>query len=500
MDEQRIPMDTTPSEPSLAELLQVRRDKLQELCDKGQDPFTQTVFERTALSSDIHANFEAMEGQTVRLAGRILSKRDMGKAFFSDLSDRPGKIQLYIKIDHLGEEAYASYKKLDIGDIIGVEGTVFRTRRGEVSVDIVSYVLLSKSLKPLPEKWHGLTDIDSRYRQRYVDLIVNQDVRKVFEMRSSILKIIRETLDSKGFIEVETPVLNTILGGATARPFVTHHNTLDLDMYMRIAPELYLKRLIVGGLEKVYEIGRVFRNEGMSPRHNPEFTLLELYEAYTDYHGMMDITEEIFTTCASKLLGTTELSYQGEAVSLTAPWKRITMIDSISEVTGADFNSVASFEDSVALAKSVGVHPGKTDDCWGKIVNLVFEEKVEPTLQNPTFICDYPVEVSPLAKRKADDPRLTERFEIFIIKREMGNAFSELNDPIDQKGRFMAQVKLREEGDDEAQMMDDDYIQALEYGLPPTGGLGIGIDRMIMLLTDAATIRDVLLFPTMKPL
>ena len=500
MDTQNTMPENEMDRQDLNEILQIRRDKLRELVDNGHDPFHETTFARDAQSTDVLENFEQYEGKTVRLAGRLLSKRDMGKAFFSDLQDRPGKIQLYIKIDHLGEEAYADYKKLDIGDIIGVEGTVFRTRRGEISVDISSYILLSKSLKPLPEKWHGLKDIDSRYRQRYVDLIVNPDVRRVFTMRSNILRIIRNELDSRGFLEVETPVLNTISGGASARPFVTHHNTLDLPLFMRIAPELYLKRLIVGGLEKVYEIGRVFRNEGMSPRHNPEFTLLELYEAYADYDDMMNITEQLFIACANEVCGSTEIEYQGEAISLTAPWTRISMIDAIRQVTGADFNTVSDYDSAYALAKSIEVHPQKGDDSWGKIVNLVFEEKVEETLVNPTFIYDYPVEVSPLAKRKKEDPRLTERFEVFITRREMGNAFSELNDPIDQRQRFMSQVALRDGGDEEAQMMDEDYLNALEYGLPPTGGLGIGIDRMIMLLTDSPTIRDVLLFPTMKPI
>uniref|UniRef100_UPI0023F1E2E4 lysine--tRNA ligase n=1 Tax=Bacteroides fluxus TaxID=626930 RepID=UPI0023F1E2E4 len=407
-------------------------------------------------------------------------------------------IQLYVRKDEVGEESYLEFKKYDIGDIVGVSGEVFVTHMGEISVKVKTIELLSKSLLPLPEKFHGLKDQDLRYRQRYVDLIVNPDVKETFIMRSKIVSGIREFLDNEGFIEVETPVLNTIAGGASARPFVTHHNTLDIDMYMRIAPELYLKRLIVGGFEKVYEMGRLFRNEGMDPRHNPEFTTVELYQAYTDYNGMMDITERMFIHLASKVKGTLKFTYQGEEISFEAPWERLTMVEAVKKVTGIDFAS-GDLDELVKSAKGIGVQLPE-DVTWGKALYEVFDQKVEETLVQPTFILDYPVEVSPLAKRKASDPRLTERFEFFISRREMGNAFSELNDPIDQKGRFMQQVQEREKGDDEAQMMDEDFVTALEYGMPPTGGLGIGVDRLVMLLTDQYSIRDVLLFPTMKPL
>ncbi len=486
------------TEEDISELIAIRRGKLDELIKSGKNPYEKVKFDRDAYSKDIKDNFEAYDGKTVTLAGRLMSKRIMGKASFTNLADYKGNIQLYVRKDEVGEESYLEFKKYDIGDIVGVTGEVFMTHMGEISVKAKSIELLSKSLLPLPEKFHGLKDQDLRYRQRYVDLIVNPDVKETFIMRSKIVSGIREFLDNEGFIEVETPVLNTIAGGASARPFVTHHNTLDIDMYMRIAPELYLKRLIVGGFEKVYEMGRLFRNEGMDPRHNPEFTTVELYQAYTDYNGMMDITERMFIHLANKVKGTLKFTYQGEEISFEAPWERLTMVEAVKKVTGIDFNS-DDLDSLASSAKAIGVQL-PDDVTWGKALYEVFDQKVEETLVQPTFILDYPVEVSPLAKRKASDPRLTERFEFFISRREMGNAFSELNDPIDQKGRFMEQVREREKGDDEAQMMDEDFVTALEYGLPPTGGLGIGVDRLVMLLTDQFSIRDVLLFPTMKPL
>ena len=485
-------------EEDISELIAIRRGKLDEFVTAGKNPYEKVKFDRDAYSKDIKDNFEAYEGKTVTLAGRLMSKRIMGKASFTNLADYKGNIQLYVRKDEVGEESYLEFKKYDIGDIVGVSGEVFVTHMGEISVKVKTIELLSKSLLPLPEKFHGLKDQDLRYRQRYVDLIVNPDVKETFIMRSKIVSGIREFLDNEGFIEVETPVLNTIAGGASARPFVTHHNTLDIDMYMRIAPELYLKRLIVGGFEKVYEMGRLFRNEGMDPRHNPEFTTVELYQAYTDYNGMMDITERMFIHLANKVKGTLKFTYQGEEISFEAPWERLTMVEAVKKVTGIDFAS-GDLDELVKSAKGIGVQLPE-DVTWGKALYEVFDQKVEETLVQPTFILDYPVEVSPLAKRKASDPRLTERFEFFISRREMGNAFSELNDPIDQKGRFMQQVQEREKGDDEAQMMDEDFVTALEYGMPPTGGLGIGVDRLVMLLTDQYSIRDVLLFPTMKPL
>ena len=428
-----------------------------------------------------------------------MGKRIMGKASFCHIQDQDGKLQSYVSINDLGEDSYKEFKTYDIGDIIGITGFVFKTKTGEISIHAKKITLLSKSLRPLPEKFHGLQDTDLRYRQRYVDLIMNPEVKKAFIMRSQIIKEMRAILDKKGYLEVETPILNTIAGGATARPFITHHNTLDIEMYLRIASELYLKRLIVGGFDKVYEIGRMFRNEGMDIKHNPEFTTIELYAAYENLEDMMNITEELFSKIAQKVCGTTKINYQGQDIDLTPSWKRITMIDSIKEVCGVDFNKIETDEEAVKVAKEVGieVEEGMTR---GKIISLFFDEKVEETLIQPTFVYDYPVEISPLAKRRQDDPRLTERFEIFIGGREYGNAFSELNDPIDQYGRFLEQVKEREAGDEEANMMDEDFVHALEYGMPPTGGLGIGIDRFVMLLTDSASIRDVLLFPTMKPL
>ena len=488
-------------EPSLSELLQIRRAKLKELQDAGEDPFQQTRFPVTAHSTEIRENFEAMEGQIKAIAGRLMSKRGMGKAVFCDLQDGQGRIQIYVRIDELGEEAFAKFKKVDIGDIVGVEGEVFRTKRGEISVKAHSVTLLSKSLLPLPEKFHGLTDRETRYRQRYVDLIMNPEVRRAFVIRSKFIQHVRSFLDNRGYMEVETPVLNTISGGATARPFITHHNTLDIDMYMRIATELPLKRLVVGGMERVYEIGRIFRNEGMDPKHNPEFTTVELYEAYADFNDMMDLFEDLLSSAADKILGTYDVEWQGEKICLAPGWPRLTMAEAVKKYTGLDFMAVSDNAEAVAMAKSIGVElPETADPTWGNALYECFDQKVEEKLIQPTFITMHPVDVSPLAKRSPKDPRLTERFELFICHSEMGNAFSELNDPIDQRGRFQKQVELRAKGDDEAGMMDEDYITALEYGLPPTGGLGIGIDRCVMLLTNSDSIRDVILFPTMKPL
>lgn len=482
----------------LSELLQIRRDKLSELQDAGQDPFVQTKYDRTHHSVNIVEHFDAFEGQNVRVAGRLMSKRGMGKVLFCDLADRDGKIQLFIKRDMLGEEAYAMVKKYDIGDIVGAEGEVFKTKTGEVSVKVKDIVLLSKSLLPLPEKFHGLTDQDLRYRQRYVDLIINPDVKKTFITRSKILTAIRGYLDSRGYLEVETPILNTIAGGAAARPFITHHNTLDMDMYLRIATELHLKRLIVGGMEKVYEMGRQFRNEGMDIKHNPEFTSIEIYEAYADYNDMMDLTENLIRHAAQEACGTTLINYQGVEIDLSK-FSRMTMIESVKQYAGVDFNEIKTDEEAKAIAKEKGLEVEAAKSSRGDIIALFFDEFVEDKLVQPTFITEYPVEISPLAKRKPSDPSLTERFEVFITGREFGNAFSELNDPIDQRKRFEHQAALRAAGDDEANMVDEDFLTALEYGMPPTGGVGIGIDRLVMLLTDSYSIRDVLLFPTMKP-
>ena len=488
-------------EQSLSELLQIRRDKLKELQDAGMDPFQQTKYSVTAHSQEIKDNFETMEGQTVSVAGRLMSKRGMGRAVFCDLQDVQGRIQLYVRIDELGEEPFARFKKVDIGDIVGVEGEAFRTKRGEISVKANKVTLLSKSLRPLPEKFHGLTDKETRYRQRYVDLIVNPEVRQAFVVRSRFIKHVRDFLDNRGYMEVETPVLNTISGGATARPFITHHNTLDIDMYMRIATELPLKRLIVGGMDRVYELGRIFRNEGMDPKHNPEFTTVELYEAFADFNDMMDLFEELLSSAAQKILGTYQVEWQGEKIDLTPGWPRLPMHEAVKQYCGIDFMAITSDEEAVAAAKSIGVElPETADKTWGNALYECFDQKVEEKLIQPTFITMHPVDVSPLAKRSPKDPRLTERFELFICHSEMGNAFSELNDPIDQRGRFQKQVELRDKGDDEAGMMDEDFLNALEYGMPPTGGLGIGIDRCVMMLTNSDTIRDVILFPTMKPL
>ena len=493
--------ENVEQELDLNHLMQIRKEKLDELKAQGKDPFEITKFNRTNTAGEIKANYEEFEQKDVTVAGRIIAKRIMGKASFCTIQDCDEKIQSYVSINDLGEESYKAFKTFDIGDIIGITGFVFKTRTEEISVHAKEVTLLSKSLRPLPEKFHGLKDVDLRYRQRYVDLIMNPEVKQSFVVRSKIISNIRKILNEKGFLEVETPILNTISGGATARPFITHHNTLDLDMYLRIALELNLKRLIVGGFDKVYEMGRVFRNEGMDIRHNPEFTELELYAAYQDYNDMMDITEELFSRTAMDVLGTTKVNYQGTEIDLKPGWKRITMIDSIKEACGVDFNEITTDEEAVSLAKERGIEiPDVTKETRGDVISLFFDEYVEKTLIEPTFIYDYPVEISPLAKRKPSDNRLTERFEVFICGREYGNAFSELNDPIDQYERFKKQVEAKEAGDEEAAMMDEDYINALEIGLPPTGGLGIGVDRLVMLLTDAASIRDALLFPTMKPL
>ncbi|MEG1987675.1 MAG: lysine--tRNA ligase [Oscillibacter sp.] len=484
----------------LSEILQIRREKLTALQNAGENPFEQTKFDWNATSEEIKAKFDAMEGQSVKLAGRLMSKRGMGKVSFCDLQDRAGRIQLYARRDEMDEVVYDKFKKFDIGDIVGVEGDVFRTQRGEMSVRVKTILLLSKSLLPLPEKFHGLQDKELRYRQRYVDLLMNPEVRRNFEIRSKFIKHVRDFLDARGYMEVETPVLNTISGGATARPFITHHNTLDLDMFMRIATELPLKRLIVGGLDRVYEMGRIFRNEGMDLKHNPEFTTVELYQAFADFNDMMDLFEDLLSSAAEKILGGYQVEWQGQQIDLTPGWPRLTMAEAVKQYVGIDFMSISSDDEAVAAAKAAGVMLPKTaEPTWGNALYECFDQKVEDQLVQPTFITMHPVDVSPLAKRSPQDPRLTERFELFICHSEMGNAFSELNDPIDQKARFQKQVELREKGDDEAGMMDDDYITALEYGMPPTGGLGIGIDRCVMLLTGSDSIREVILFPTMKP-
>jgi len=480
------------------EIMRIRREKLIELQKSGADPFRIVRYDVTHRTAEIVSQFEAFDGKWVSVAGRLMSKRDMGKSSFCDIQDRDGKIQLYARINELGEEKYAGFKKLDIGDIIGVKGTVFKTRMGEISIKIEDYVLLSKSLRPLPEKFHGLKDTDTRYRQRYLDLIVNPEVKKTFITRSRIISAVRRYMDERGFLEVETPILNTIAGGAAARPFITHHNTLDIDMYLRIAPELYLKRLIVGGLEKVYELGRMFRNEGMDVKHNPEFTMMEIYQAYTDYHGMMELAEDLISTVAREVTGSTKVIYQGQEIDLTPPWERITMQEAVLKYTGVDFGKITSDEEARVIAKEKGLEL-EGSPTRGEVMYMLFDEFVESSLVQPTFVMDYPVEISSLAKRKPDNPALTERFEIFITGREFGNAYSELNDPIDQRERFIEQRRKREAGDEEAEMMDEDFLVALEHGLPPTGGLGIGIDRLVMLLTDSYSIRDVLLFPTMKP-
>jgi len=484
----------------LSEILQIRRDKLSKLQDEGRDPFHITKYTRTAFSTEVTDNFEAMENKEVSMAGRIMAKREMGKAMFLDISDDKGRIQLYLKLNDIGEQSFEDIKKGDIGDIIGVEGKVFKTRMGEISIHCTSVVLLAKSLRPLPEKYHGLTNQELKYRQRYVDLIMNPETRKTFEIRSAFIRHVRKFLDDRGYFEVETPVLNLISGGTTARPFITHHNTLDLDLYLRIALELPLKRLIVGGMERVYEIGRIFRNEGMSTKHNPEFTMIELYEAYADYNDMMDLFEDLLVSAADSICGTNVVEWQGNKIDLSPGWPRVTMLDIVKEHTGVDFSTFSTTEEAVNEAAGIGVKmPDGKAPSWGDLLYECFDQRVEDKLIQPIFIIDYPVEVSPLAKRKQSDPRITERFELFICYSEFGNAFSELNDPIDQKQRFQRQVELRNAGDLEACMMDEDYINAMEYGMPPTGGLGIGVDRCVMLLTNSSSIRDVILFPTMKP-
>ena len=489
------------AEPSLSEILQIRRDKLKALQDAGRDPFTQTRFARSAYSTDIKNDFDAYDGKTLQAAGRIMSKRGMGKAIFCDIQDDRGQIQLYVRKDAVTEQEFADFRKYDIGDIIGVSGYAFKTKTGEISIHVQQVTLLSKSLRPLPEKFHGMTNMELRYRQRYVDLIMNPESKRNFQIRSQFVAYLRRYLDGLGFMEVETPVLSPIAGGATARPFITHHNTLDIDMYMRIATELHLKRLIVGGIERVYEVGRIFRNEGMDTKHNPEFTTCELYQAYTNLDGMMDILEGILSGAAKEILGTYQLQWLGHDVDLTPSWRRVTMADAVKDVTGADFMAILGDADAaVALAKSVGVDMENVAHTWGNALYETFDQKVESTLIQPTFITMYPVEVSPLAKRSPEQPALTERYEMFICGCEMGNAFSELNDPIDQYQRFKAQAEKRAHGDEEANMMDEDFVMALEYGMPPTGGLGFGIDRCAMLLCGASSIRDVILFPTMKPL
>ena len=487
------------NQEDLTEVLRVRREKLAKLQEMGRDPFVQSRYDRTNYSMDIKNNFEEMEGKVVKIAGRIMSKRLQGKAGFIDIQDQEGRIQCYVRKDRIGEEEYDLFKTYDIGDIIGLEGEVFKTKKEEISVKANAVVLLSKSLQVLPEKYHGLKDQDIRYRQRYVDLIVNPEVKDAFLTRTKALKALRSFLDERGFLEVETPILNTIAGGANARPFVTHHNTLDIPMYLRIANELYLKRLIVGGFDKVYEMGRMFRNEGMSIKHNPEYTAMELYQAYADYEDMMKITEELISHMAEVATGSTVVNYQGTEIDFKPPWRRMTMIECVKEYTGVDFDTIETDEEALAIAREKGIEitPGMRR---GEVINAFFEEFGEDKLIQPTFITHHPVEVSPLAKRNVEDPRKTDRFEAFANRWELANAFSELNDPIDQKGRFMDQLRKKELGDDEACDMDEDFINALEVGLPPTGGLGIGIDRVMMLLTNSPSIRDVILFPTMKPI
>ena len=497
-DERKNPDQTTEQE--LSEILQIRRDKLRALQDEGRDPFQQTRFVRSAYSAEIKADFAAFDGRTVQAAGRIMSKRGMGKAIFCHIQDDRGQIQLYIRADAVSEREFADFRKYDIGDIIGVSGYVFKTRTEEVSIHVEQVTLLSKSLRPLPEKFHGMTNTELKYRQRYVDLIMSGDSRRNFEIRSAFITHVRRYLDAHGYMEVETPVLNTISGGATARPFITHHNTLDLDMYLRIATELNLKRLIVGGIERVYEIGRIFRNEGMDTRHNPEFTTVELYQAYADFNDMMDLFEELLSSAAERIIGTYRVTWQGEEIDLAPGWPRLTMAEAVKQYLGVDFMAISDDAEAVAAAKAAGAEMDGVEPTWGHALYACFDQKVEEKLVQPTFITMHPVDVSPLAKRSPVDPRLTERFELFICRSEMGNAFSELNDPIDQRERFQKQMELRARGDDEAGMMDEDFINALEYGMPPTGGLGIGIDRCVMLLCGASSIRDVIFFPTMKPI
>jgi len=492
--------EVVQTEEDIEKLVQVRMDKLKDLQEKGKNPFDVTKYDRTHTSKDVKENFEELNEKDVVVAGRIMGKRIMGKASFCHIQDMYGRLQCYVSINDLGEEAYSEFKTYDIGDIIGVKGFVFKTRTEEISIHAKEVKLLTKSLRPLPEKYHGLKDVDLRYRQRYVDMIMNPEVKDTFILRSKIIKELRRILDEKGYLEVETPILTTVATGDAARPFVTHHNTLNLDMYLRIAPELNLKRIIAGGIEKVYEIGRNFRNEGMDIKHNPEFTNIELYAAYEDYNDMMDIAEEIISTIAKNVLGTTKINYQGLDLDLTPGWKRIPMIEAIKDVTGIDFNEIKTDAEAQALANEKGLEVDPIKNTRGHIINMFFEEYVGDTLIQPTFIIDYPVEVSPLTKRKPSDPSIVERFELFIGGREYGNAYSELNDPIDQYERFVKQAEAKAKGDEEAGGMDEDFVNCLEIGLPPTGGLGIGLDRLIMLLTDSYSIRDILFFPTMKPL
>ncbi len=498
MDNQRQNNNNQP-EQDIGQLLKVRREKLADLQAQGKDPYVITKYDQTHHASEIKADFDSFEGKEVSVAGRMMSKRIMGKASFCNLQDLSGNIQSYVTRDDLGEESYASFKKLDIGDVVGIKGTVFRTKTGETSIHATSVTLLSKSLQILPEKFHGLTNTDMRYRQRYIDLIMNEEAKKTFINRSKIINAIRRYLDGQGFMEVETPMLVQNAGGAAARPFDTHFNALDIDVKLRISLELYLKRLIVGGLEKVYEIGRVFRNEGLDTRHNPEFTLMELYQAYTDYHGMMDLTENMFRHVAQEVLGTTTITYNGVEMDLGKPFERITMVDAVKKYSGVDFNEIKTLEEARAIAKEHHVEYEERHQ-KGDILNLFFEEFVEEHLIQPTFVMDHPIEISPLTKKKPENPEYVERFEMFMNGWEMCNAYSELNDPIDQRERFKAQEALLAQGDEEANTTDEDFLYALELGMPPTGGIGYGIDRMVMLLTDSASIRDVLLFPTMKPI
>ena len=500
MEQENRNQQNAAPQVSLGDQIKVRREKLAQLQAEGMDPFAITRFVSTTTAQEIKEHFDEMEGKSVSIAGRLMSKRGMGKVSFCDLQDKTGRIQLYARKDEMDEAEYNRFKKYDIGDIVGVEGEIFRTQRGEMSVRAKTITLLSKSLLPLPEKFHGLTDKETRYRQRYVDLIVNPEVKRNFIIRSQFIKHLRDYLDNMGYIEVETPVLNTIAGGAAARPFITHHNTLDIDMYMRIATELPLKRLIVGGMDRVYEVGRIFRNEGMDPKHNPEFTTIELYEAYADFHDMMDIAEGVLSTAAKDILGGYNVRWLGEEIDLTPGWKRLTMIDAVRDYVGVDFDAVSDDEQACKAVEAAGVDLEGCERTWGTALYEAFDQRVEEKLIQPTFITMYPVEVSPLTKRSPKDPRLTERFELFINHCEFANAFSELNDPIDQRGRFEHEIALRDAGNDEAGMMDEDFITALEYGLPPTGGMGIGIDRCVMMLTNSDSIRDVILFPTMKPL
>ena len=501
MEQENRNQQNAAPQVSLGDQIKVRREKLAQLQAEGMDPFTITRFVSTTTAQEIKDHFDEMEGKPVSIAGRLMSKRGMGKVSFCDLQDKTGRIQLYARKDEMDETEYNRFKKYDIGDIVGVEGEIFRTQRGEMSVRAKTITLLSKSLLPLPEKFHGLTDKETRYRQRYVDLIVNPEVKRNFQIRSQFIKFLRNFLDDMGYIEVETPVLNTIAGGAAARPFITHHNTLDIDMYMRIATELPLKRLIVGGMDRVYEVGRIFRNEGMDPKHNPEFTTVELYQAYADFHDMMDIAEGVLSGAAQQILGSYDVTWMGEQISLAPGWRRLTMIDAVREYAGVDFGAITDDAEAVAAAKNIGVElADAAEKTWGNALYACFDQKVEEQLVQPTFITMYPVEVSPLTKRSPKDPRLTERFELFICRCELANAYSELNDPIDQRERFVKQAEQRERGDDETEMLDEDFLTALEYGMPPTGGMGMGIDRAVMLLTGADTIRDVILFPTMKPI